>query len=104
MTLSNFLLAPPVLAGDYNDDGLVDAADYIVWRKFAGTDFPLPNETASPGDVDDETTTPGSRTSARRAAAAVPARTRPSLDDAARAGRLARTSARDRIAHVARIA
>jgi hypothetical protein len=54
VTLSNFELAPPVLAGDYNDDGLVDSADYIVSRKFAGTEFDLPNETASLGDIDDE--------------------------------------------------
>ena len=43
---------PVILAGDYNDDGQVDAADYIVWRKLAGADFDLPNETASPGDID----------------------------------------------------
>jgi autotransporter-associated beta strand protein len=28
---------PPLLAGDFNDDGRVDAADYIVWRKMDGT-------------------------------------------------------------------
>jgi autotransporter-associated beta strand protein len=28
---------PPTLAGDFNDDGRVDAADYIVWRKMDGT-------------------------------------------------------------------
>jgi arylsulfatase A-like enzyme len=27
-----------VSTGDFNDDGLVDAADYIVWRKFGGTE------------------------------------------------------------------
>jgi hypothetical protein len=25
------------LAGDYNDNGVVDAADYVVWRKLKGT-------------------------------------------------------------------
>ena len=25
------------LAGDYNDDGAVDAADYVVWRKIDGS-------------------------------------------------------------------
>jgi hypothetical protein len=30
-------------AGDYNDDGIVDAADYVLWRKAFGTMFPLPN-------------------------------------------------------------
>jgi hypothetical protein len=28
---------PPGLAGDFNDDGAVDAADYVVWRKSDGT-------------------------------------------------------------------
>ncbi|TWT92309.1 Autotransporter-associated beta strand repeat protein [Botrimarina colliarenosi] len=39
---------PFVLAGDYNNDGLVNAADYTVWRDGG----PLQNETASPGVVD----------------------------------------------------
>lgn len=29
-------VAPPVLEGDFNNDGLVDAADYIVWRNNLG--------------------------------------------------------------------
>ena len=42
------------LAGDYNDDGVVDAADYTVWRDhFGGTALPF-NETASLGSVDNE--------------------------------------------------
>ena len=41
----------PVLAGDYNDDGVVDAADYVVWRKSLGGPS-LPNETVSLGIVD----------------------------------------------------
>jgi hypothetical protein len=45
--------AAPLLAGDYNDDGAVDTADYVVWRKLFGGSF-LPNETASPGAVDDD--------------------------------------------------
>jgi hypothetical protein len=45
-------LAAPLLAGDYNDDGFVDAADYVVWRKNLGGSF-LPNETVSLGVVDD---------------------------------------------------
>jgi serpin B len=28
---------PPALQGDYNGDGVVDAADYVVWRKEDGT-------------------------------------------------------------------
>jgi hypothetical protein len=27
---------PPILAGDYNSDGRIDAADYVVWRKAGG--------------------------------------------------------------------
>ncbi len=35
----------PTLAGDYNADGVVDAADYTVWRD----GLPLANETVTPG-------------------------------------------------------
>jgi hypothetical protein len=47
-------LAPvaPLLAGDYNDDGIVDASDYVVWRKNLGGSF-LPNETVTLGSVDE---------------------------------------------------
>ena len=34
----------PILPGDHNDDGKVDAADYIVWRKNQGTRNTLPND------------------------------------------------------------
>lgn len=44
----------PCPPGDYNDDNIVDAADYVVWRKFLGTMFQLPNEAASPGVVDQD--------------------------------------------------
>jgi hypothetical protein len=30
--------------GDFNNDGHVDAADYVVWRKNSGTMNPLPND------------------------------------------------------------
>lgn len=46
------------LAGDYNGDGMVNLADYTVWRdNLGGTSLPF-NETSSPGvvDVDDYTT------------------------------------------------
>jgi hypothetical protein len=46
--------APDVLAGDYNDNGIVDAADYVVWRKALVSGSGLPNETASVGVVDTE--------------------------------------------------
>src|SRR5262249_6236854 len=29
----------PALIGDYNNDGIVDAADYTVWRKGLGTTY-----------------------------------------------------------------
>jgi hypothetical protein len=32
------------IPGDYNDDGTVDAADYVVWRKHSGTSTTLPND------------------------------------------------------------
>jgi hypothetical protein len=45
-------LSSPVLAGDYNDDGTVDAIDYTVWRDLMGTAGSLQNETASLGVID----------------------------------------------------
>jgi len=42
-------LAASLLAGDYNADGVVDATDYVVWRK-ASPDTTLPNDT-TPGSV-----------------------------------------------------
>jgi hypothetical protein len=30
-------LVPAIMPGDYNQDGAVDAADYVVWRKNDGT-------------------------------------------------------------------
>ncbi len=44
----------PVLPGDYNVNGEVDAADYVVWRKHNGTNFQLQNEVLSPGQVNQE--------------------------------------------------
>ncbi len=32
------------LPGDYNNNGVVDAADYLVWRKYQGTTHLLPND------------------------------------------------------------
>jgi hypothetical protein len=38
-------LPPPDLPGDYNDDGTVDAADYVAWRKNVGAPAgTLPND------------------------------------------------------------
>jgi spore coat protein A, manganese oxidase len=38
------LLIVSGLAGDYNNDGTVNAADYVVWRRNEGTTNALPNE------------------------------------------------------------
>ena len=46
--------ANDTLAGDYNDDGTVDAADYTVWRDSLASGAPLLNETATPGTVDQD--------------------------------------------------
>jgi T5SS/PEP-CTERM-associated repeat protein len=41
--LSKFLSGAGI-PGDYNQNGIVDAADYVVWRKNAGTMNSLPND------------------------------------------------------------
>ena len=40
------------VAGDFNEDGLVDLADYAVWRNHLGLTSALANAPASPGVVD----------------------------------------------------
>lgn len=53
-------LSPPVTSGvlaDYNENGIVDAADYVVWRDNIGQFFGLTNENptaATEGFVDQE--------------------------------------------------
>lgn len=41
------------LVGDYNDDGDVDAADYVLWRKLDDSHATLPND-QTPGWVNDD--------------------------------------------------
>jgi alpha-L-arabinofuranosidase len=41
---------PPPLPGDYNDNGVVDAADYTVWRNHLNTSYQLPNEVEGVSD------------------------------------------------------
>jgi hypothetical protein len=49
--LNNFMSTdPPGIIGDYNDNGTVDAADYVVWRNVNGTTTTLPND-STPGIV-----------------------------------------------------
>jgi autotransporter-associated beta strand protein len=44
---------PPGLLGDYNDDGIVDTADYIDWRKNEGSVVDMPNDgTPGPNLID----------------------------------------------------
>jgi hypothetical protein len=47
------MATPAGVAGDYNGNGVVDAADYVVWRNNLGTSFTLPNEVpgVTPGNV-----------------------------------------------------
>jgi hypothetical protein len=49
VTFNTHFLPPAGLAGDYNNNGAVDAADYVLWRNNPGS---LQNEGASPGAVD----------------------------------------------------
>jgi hypothetical protein len=37
---------PPIVAGDYNDNGVVDAADYALWRQHLNTTNDLRNDTS----------------------------------------------------------
>jgi hypothetical protein len=37
-------IATPGVDGDYNDNGIVDAADYVIWRENLGTSNPLPHD------------------------------------------------------------
>src|SRR4029079_16566215 len=42
--------------GDYNNNGVVDAADYILWRKFNGNpSVTLPNDSTTGTDANDYT-------------------------------------------------
>jgi hypothetical protein len=53
-TLTSFSISPvqqPTIAGDYNNNGLVDAADYVVWRDNVGTTHPLVNDNGIGGVV-----------------------------------------------------
>lgn len=43
-----------LLPGDFNNDGTVDAADYVVWRSNVGNTVTLANETMSNGRVTEE--------------------------------------------------
>jgi hypothetical protein len=44
VVINNDLPPLPALNGDYNDNGTVDAADYVLWRDNVGTSVVLPND------------------------------------------------------------
>ena len=44
------MMPDPTLPGDYNDNDIVDAADYVVWRDNLDTSNTIPND-ATPGSV-----------------------------------------------------
>ncbi len=46
---------PTPLAGDYNTDGIIDAADYTVWRDKLGSGVSLPNDNTPGVGADDYT-------------------------------------------------
>jgi probable HAF family extracellular repeat protein len=48
--LVNLAASSPTLDGDYNGNGIVDAADYSVWRDHLGQSVTLPNDT-TPGTM-----------------------------------------------------
>jgi hypothetical protein len=77
------MAAPAGVPGDYNSNGIVDAADYVFWRDRLGSATTLPNEVAgvTPGTVTNEDytawrarfgRTSGSGAGAALVAAAVP--------------------------------
>jgi hypothetical protein len=43
-----------LLAGDYNDNGTVDAADYALWRNNLGEIVTLPNDTTPEWVMDED--------------------------------------------------
>ena len=50
-----FQPAVAALAGDYDENGVVDAADYVVWRKALGSSVPASGSSAD-GDADGQIT------------------------------------------------
>jgi hypothetical protein len=46
-------VASPGLLGDYNNNGVVDGADYVAWRKNDNTAFTLPNDSTTGTDQTD---------------------------------------------------
>jgi hypothetical protein len=59
LTLTGQIVAESTFAtpplGDYNENGVVDAADYVVWRKNLGSGTSLPNDDTAGVGADDYT-------------------------------------------------
>jgi hypothetical protein len=49
----SYVTGPSGVPGDYNGNNVVDAADYVIWRKNLGTTTTLPND-ETPGNVTQE--------------------------------------------------
>jgi autotransporter-associated beta strand protein len=47
----NLVVSVPGLSGDFNDDGVVDSSDYLVWKKYESTEADLPNDEDLPGPI-----------------------------------------------------
>jgi autotransporter-associated beta strand protein len=47
----NLVISAPGVSGDFNDDGVVDSGDYLIWKKFANTETDLPNDENLPGPI-----------------------------------------------------
>jgi glucose/arabinose dehydrogenase len=48
--VANFAAVPVALPGDYNNDGVADGADYVMWQKLLGSSTIMRND-VTPGDV-----------------------------------------------------
>jgi autotransporter-associated beta strand protein len=50
-SLIRLVVSPPGVPGDFNEDYIVDAADYLIWRENEGTTNQLPNDNNLGGTV-----------------------------------------------------
>jgi hypothetical protein len=47
----NLQVTVPGVPGDFNNDGVVDSSDYLVWQKYRNRDVDLPNDDDLPGPI-----------------------------------------------------
>ncbi len=52
-TIAVLVITPHPLPGDYNEDNVVNAADYVIWRKNLGDSVALPNDDTNGVGADD---------------------------------------------------